>query len=187
MRETRDKQIGLPLRDRPILLSLVLLQTELDSTQSYYHCLSHEICNQFFLHLCFVIITLVLHFLHWCYTFCTLTALLSATQNRVIFSCVLLNIKLHALFYRPRFNQEVYRCLAYGWRANQDSAGGKNFTVLMSLKSIKPWPNGPASSRKWTQVELVKRLALGGQKFPRNYTPVAKDIILRRGILYFIG
>ena len=27
-------------------------------------------------------------FLHWCYTFCT--ALLSANQNRVIFSCVLL-------------------------------------------------------------------------------------------------
>ena len=34
---TRDKQIGLPLRGRPILLSLVGLQTELDSTQSYYH------------------------------------------------------------------------------------------------------------------------------------------------------
>ena len=34
---TRDKQIGLPLRSRPILLSLVWLQTELDSTQSYYH------------------------------------------------------------------------------------------------------------------------------------------------------
>ena len=32
---TRDKQIGLPLRGRPILLSLVWLQTELDSTQSY--------------------------------------------------------------------------------------------------------------------------------------------------------
>ena len=37
---TRDKQIGLPLRGRPILLSLVWLQTELDSTQSYYHYLS---------------------------------------------------------------------------------------------------------------------------------------------------
>ena len=34
---TRDKQIGLPLRGRPILLSLVWLQTELDSIQSYYH------------------------------------------------------------------------------------------------------------------------------------------------------
>ena len=33
----------------------------------------------------------VLHFLHWCYTW---TALLSANQNRVIFSCVL----LHRLF-----------------------------------------------------------------------------------------
>ena len=33
---TRDEQIGLLLRDRLILLSLVWLQTELDSTQSYY-------------------------------------------------------------------------------------------------------------------------------------------------------
>ena len=33
---TRAKQIGLPLRGRLILLSLVWLQTELDSTQSYY-------------------------------------------------------------------------------------------------------------------------------------------------------
>ena len=32
-----DKQIGLPLRGRPILLSLVWLLNELDSTQSYYH------------------------------------------------------------------------------------------------------------------------------------------------------
>ena len=36
-KNTRDKQIGLPLRGRPILLSLVWLQTELDSTQPYYH------------------------------------------------------------------------------------------------------------------------------------------------------
>ena len=34
---TRDKQIGLSLRGRPILLSLVWSQTDLDSTQSYYH------------------------------------------------------------------------------------------------------------------------------------------------------
>ena len=34
---TRDKQIGLLLRGRPIFLLLVWLQTELDSTQSYYH------------------------------------------------------------------------------------------------------------------------------------------------------
>ena len=37
---TRDKQIGLPLRGRLILLSLVWLQTELDSTHSYYHYIS---------------------------------------------------------------------------------------------------------------------------------------------------
>ena len=34
---TRDKQIGLPLHGRLILLSLVWLQTKLDPTQSYYH------------------------------------------------------------------------------------------------------------------------------------------------------
>ena len=34
---TLDKQLGLPLRGRPILLSLVGSLTELDSTQSYYH------------------------------------------------------------------------------------------------------------------------------------------------------
>ena len=32
---THDKEIGLPLRGRPILLSFIWLQTELDSTQSY--------------------------------------------------------------------------------------------------------------------------------------------------------
>ena len=43
---TRDKQIGLPLRGRPILLSLVGLQTELDSTQSYYHYLQKLAANE---------------------------------------------------------------------------------------------------------------------------------------------
>ena len=42
----------------------------------------------------------MLHFLHWCYTW---TALLSANQNRVIFSCVLLitifQISLFKYFY----------------------------------------------------------------------------------------
>ena len=40
---TSDKQIGLPLRGRPILLSLVWLQTELDFTQSYYHYLFKDV------------------------------------------------------------------------------------------------------------------------------------------------
>ena len=39
---TRNKQIGLPLRGHLILLSLVWLQTELDSTQSCYHYLSNR-------------------------------------------------------------------------------------------------------------------------------------------------
>ena len=37
---THDRQIGLPLRGRPILLSLEWLKTELHSTQSSYHYLS---------------------------------------------------------------------------------------------------------------------------------------------------
>ena len=37
---TSDKQIGLSLHGRPILLLLVWLQTEFASTQSYYHYLS---------------------------------------------------------------------------------------------------------------------------------------------------
>ena len=39
----------------------------------------------------------VLHFLHWCYTW---TALLSANQNRVIFSCVLLWMKTRSICLR---------------------------------------------------------------------------------------
>ena len=43
------KKIGLPLRGRPILLSLVRLPTELDSTQSFYHYLLREILNELLL------------------------------------------------------------------------------------------------------------------------------------------
>ena len=35
--------------------------------------------------------------------------------------------------------------------------------VACEENQIRPWPNGPESSHKWTQVELAKRLALGGQ------------------------
>ena len=54
------------------------------------------------------------------------------------------------------------------------------------IRSLKPWPNGQANSRKWTQVELAQRLVLGGQtarKFLRKYTQVAKKDILRQTIL----
>ena len=47
---------------------------------------------------------------------------------------------------------------------------------------IKPWPNGPASTRKWTQVELAKRLALSGQTDSQVSLQVhasRKKIILR--------
>ena len=43
------KKIGLPLRGRPILLSLVRLPTELDSTQTYYHYLLREILHELLL------------------------------------------------------------------------------------------------------------------------------------------
>ena len=52
---TRDKQIGLSLRGRPILLILVSLQTELDSTQYCYHYLlndKYEKKNSFLLLFC---------------------------------------------------------------------------------------------------------------------------------------
>ena len=58
------------------------------------------------------------------------------------------------------------------------------------LQRVKPWPNGPASSRKWMQVELAYKLALGSQtacSFLRKYTQVTKKDILRQTILYFIG
>ena len=35
--------------------------------------------------------------------------------------------------------------------------------VCLSSLYIKPWSNRPASSRKWRQVKLALRLALGGQ------------------------
>ena len=37
------------------------------------------------------------------------------------------------------------------------------FLTIPFVVNIKPWPNGPASNRKWTQTELAYRLALGGQ------------------------
>ena len=62
--------------------------------------------------------------------------------------------------------------------------------MLFSLvANFEPWPNGPASSRKWTQVELVETCVgwpNGSQVF-REYTQVAKKDILRQTILYFIG
>ena len=56
---TRDKQIG---------LSLVRLQTELDSTQSYYHYLSHISFNLLYLYsfpLLVFITNITLHDLHY--------------------------------------------------------------------------------------------------------------------------
>ena len=51
---TRDEQIGLPLRGRPILLSLVWLQTELDSTHSYYHYISNDISTNLSVDISFI-------------------------------------------------------------------------------------------------------------------------------------
>ena len=40
---------------------------------------------------------------------------------------------------------------------------------------LKPWPNGLASSHKWTQVELAKRLALGGQTAAIFFASIRKS------------
>ena len=63
-------------------------------------------CN---LHWCYTFCTAVLHFLHWCYTW---TALLSANQNRVIFSCILLIEKSHNSYFTDiDSNRSLNRCL----------------------------------------------------------------------------
>ena len=36
-------------------------------------------------------------------------------------------------------------------------------SILLYSAILRPWPMGPSSNRKWTQVELAYRLALGGQ------------------------
>ena len=53
---TRDKLIGLPLRGRPIWLSLVRLRTELDSIYSCYHYLNRD----FFITIAFFVLILYL-------------------------------------------------------------------------------------------------------------------------------
>ena len=52
----------------------------------------------------------VLHFLHWCYAW---TALLSANQNRVIFSCVLLILKYSALIQDFGIPLQPFYCWMY--------------------------------------------------------------------------
>ena len=58
-------------------------------------------------------------------------------------------------------------------------------------KCLKPWSNGPAICRKWTQVELTWRLTLGDQTDSQVFSQVhatrKKKNILRQNILYFIG
>ena len=55
---------------------------------------------------------------------------------------------------------------------------------------IKPGPNGPASSRKWTQVQLAQKPALGGQTnwqvSPQLHASRIKNI-LRQSILYLLA
>ena len=75
------------------------------SVQNFGHCRLHEIIGlqlsqclsadhnpelRCVICTCVTLFAPVLHFLHWCYT---RTALLSANQNRLIFSCVLLITK----------------------------------------------------------------------------------------------
>ena len=60
----------------------------------------------------------------------------------------------------------------------------------MEPPCVKPWPNGPVSCRKWTQVELAKRLKLGGQTDPQVSSQVLashKKKYFRQDMLDFIG
>ena len=95
----------------------------------------------------------VLHFLHWCYT---RTALLSANQNRVIFSCILLvqlQIALwsraHASLVHPHGTWNFQKLSS--WKASLDfmiSRAMKSHTNehtvrgTPTLKVVKRFPNG---------------------------------------------
>ena len=59
---------------------------------TWYHCLRKVpfVFQSIIIQSYDVWFALVIHFLHWCYTW---TVLLPANQNRVIFSCVLLDLK----------------------------------------------------------------------------------------------
>ena len=83
---------------------------------------------------------LVLHFLHWCYTW---IALLSANQNRVIFSCVLLNTLEHAWHREvmpltwwtkssPKLNLKKERTLLHKYT----ESAHKNSTLCDTISSI---------------------------------------------------
>ena len=50
-------------------------------------------------------------------------------------------------------------------REKSGKSGSEKYLLLteFEVRTVKPWSNGPPSSRKWTQVELAKRFALGGQ------------------------
>ena len=50
-------------------------------------------------------------------------------------------------------------------REKSGKSGSEKYLLLteFEVRTVKPWSNGPSSSRKWTQVELAKRFALGGQ------------------------
>ena len=80
----------------------------------------------------------VLHFLHWCYTW---TALLSANQNRVIFSCVLLTCKWRAVESSPSFLLRPFRLsrlviLAFIWNTAQTFFASTSLSFQKWLTTI---------------------------------------------------
>ena len=90
---------------------------------------------------------LVLHFLHWCYTW---TVLLSANQNRVIFSCVLLHMKTHTFWYvftyRPHArnaegNDSIWRVLGTVFKIHRFHLSQKRsvFKTMHSVKRLHFW------------------------------------------------
>ena len=88
----------------------------------------------------------MLHFLHRCYTFCT-TALLSANQNRVIFSCILL-----------------VRWPTSALRMPNDSPNSKPYSEFLNLT-----PNSKTS----LQIQTSLRIHKTHSEF-KNLTPNSK-------------
>ena len=74
----------------------------------------------------------MLHFLHWCYTW---TALLSANQNRVIFSCILLKVKQCYLIYS--MISLVIFIFFYTWELHCQHILSRGQSVIISKRQLK--------------------------------------------------
>ena len=81
-------------------------------------------------------------------------------QARQILACHLCFLTCH---------NDILKCLIiiiikFPYNARSDWLKQRALSEIRErVDGIKPWSSGPASSRKWTQVELGLKLALGGQ------------------------